>query len=423
MKLETIQDTMWAIHPAKLEEIDAAVRRLLSGEKIDFEASSSGGDEDDRPYSVTSDGIAVIPVTGTLARRANLMTRFSGGTSTQLLKRNIAQALGDDKVTGILLDIDSPGGMVHGTKDAADFIQASRGVKPIVAYTDGLMCSAAYWIASAAGEIVATKTSEVGSIGVALTHYDTTKADENHGIKRTEIYAGKYKRIASGALTREGREYLQDQVDTYYSIFVDNVAKNREVGTEKALSMADGRTFIGDQALHIGLVDRIGNMEVALNCIRKGKKPMTEEQIKKLQAELAETQKELAEAQAGSADMKSLQAELAEIRKEREEMAVSLRRKDIQTRMDKLVSEGKLTPANVDSGMVDFLMAVDGVTYGTGEKAVKASEWFLTTLSTAPPVVPLGETATRGTATDKKPEGADSEVEAGLAIARAGKGE
>ncbi|RPJ07931.1 MAG: S49 family peptidase [Deltaproteobacteria bacterium] len=175
MKLETIQDTMWAVHPAKLEEINAVVNRLLSGEKIDYQASS-GKDDSASPYPLTQDGIAIVSVTGTLMKRANWISHWSGGTSTQLLKADIAKALVDSSVKGILLIVDSPGGIVHGTKDLADFIFENRGKKPIVAYTDGLMCSAAYWIASAAGEVVASKTSEVGSIGVALTHYDAYMA-------------------------------------------------------------------------------------------------------------------------------------------------------------------------------------------------------------------------------------------------------
>lgn len=267
--IDAIQNRCWAIRQAKLDEINAFIDSRLNGEAIEA-AIGKSGNRADQSYDIR-DGIAVIPVYGTLEKRMNMLSRMSGGTSFQLIQRDISGALEDPKVDGIVLDVESPGGSVDGTKELADFIFAHRGGKPIVAYANGLMCSAAYWIASACDAIVANDTAIVGSIGVALTHRDTSGSDAAEGVKKTEIYAGKYKRIASSTkpLSEEGREYLQSTVDTYYGIFVNAVAQNRGVSEEKALAMADGREFIGKQALEAGLVDSIGSMDFALDLAKK----------------------------------------------------------------------------------------------------------------------------------------------------------
>ena len=166
-----------------------------------------------------------------------MLDDFSGGTSAEILRLKIQSALDNPKVSSIFLDIDSPGGTVEGTKELSDFIFENRGKKPITAFTDGMIASAAYWIGSAADKIVATDTAIIGSIGVAMTHYDVSGKDAQKGVVRTQISAGKYKRIASDEkpLSDEGREYLQSMVDTYYSMFVEGVARNRGVSVENAL--------------------------------------------------------------------------------------------------------------------------------------------------------------------------------------------
>lgn len=278
-----IQDKAWAIHPAKMDEIQAFIDTRLGNPQasIDVVVGKSGNRANDS-YE-TRDGVAVIPVFGVLEKRANLFMRMSGGTSTQLLKRDIQSAMNDPAVESILLDVDSPGGSVDGTKAVADFIFENRHKKPMLAFANGMAASAAYWIASAAGEVMAEDTALVGSIGVALTHVDRSEQDAKFGLRRTEVYAGKYKRIASDSrpLSEEGQAYLQGIVDSYYEIFVDSVARNRSVTTDAVLqNMADGKEFIGRQALEAGLVDSIGNFDQALARAREKGRRMNAKAIK-----------------------------------------------------------------------------------------------------------------------------------------------
>lgn len=270
---------IWALTPAKLDEVSAFVETLLQGGTSQWDAAASPAGPSFGDYHVDQHGVAIIRVEGVIERRANMVANFSGGVSTQMLAQAIGDAAADDAVSAIVLDIDSPGGSALAPAEVADAIYQASASVPVVAWTGGQMCSAAYWIGSACDAIVAMDTSVVGSIGVAAVHYDRSAADAQEGVARTVLSAGKYKRIASDEkpLSDEGREYLQSQIDLYYTKFVDAVAQGRGVEAAVVLErMADGRVFIGTEALDAGLVDHIGNFEVALEIARERRSTMSE---------------------------------------------------------------------------------------------------------------------------------------------------
>ena len=260
----------WLIVPAKLAEIIDIYDHHLKREKVDFKAIKAQmgeSDEEDQGYQVEN-GVAVMPLEGVISKRMNMFTHFSGGTSTQLFERDFKKALADPLVQSILLLVDSPGGSADGVQELANLIFENRDNKNIIAYTDGMMASAAYWISSAAENIfISGDTTQVGSIGVVAAHLDVSKAEEKMGVKTTEIVAGKYKRIASryAPLTEEGKTAIQESVDHIYSVFVNDVAKNRGVTEEKALSMADGKVFMGKQAMEAGLVDGVSTLSALID--------------------------------------------------------------------------------------------------------------------------------------------------------------
>lgn len=262
MKVLDVLTAPWAIVPSRLVELTNIYLRhsrgeRLSAEQLAFKIGLPKPEEHAGPEVV--DGVAVISIDGVMAKKMNLFHRISGGTSTELIARDFKDALADPGVDSILLRIDSPGGSVDGTAELAALIYQSRGQKPIVAHTDGMMCSAAYWVGSAADKLfISSETTEVGSIGVVATHVDVSRAEEMDGVKTTEVTAGKYKRVASSyaPLSDIGRATIQDHVDHVYTAFVSDVAKHRGVSAEEALErMADGRIFVGRQALRAGLVD------------------------------------------------------------------------------------------------------------------------------------------------------------------------
>lgn len=268
MKLLDIVTGPWAIQPEKLLEIQAIYATHLRGEKIDIEAVEKrlGRPLNNEPkgYEIR-DGVAVLPVYGVLAKRMNLFSSISGGASYEMVAKDFAQAMNDPAVEAIVLVVDSPGGAIDGVQKLGDAIFSARGVKPVGAIADGMMASAAYWIGAQADVVVAASdTTMIGSIGVVSAHRDISAAEEKAGFKTTEITAGKYKRIASefAALSDEGRAEIQERVDYLYEIFVGAVAKARGVGVDVVLeNMADGRVFIGQQAVKAGLVDGVSTLD------------------------------------------------------------------------------------------------------------------------------------------------------------------
>jgi len=267
----------WAITPAMYQEVIGIYNRHVRGEKIDLDGLSArlGRPLKNEPkgYEMV-DGVAVLPIEGVIAKRMNLLMHISGGTSTSYAAAEFARAMEDPQVKAVVLAIDSPGGAVDGTQEFANAVASYRGTKPIVAFTDGMMASAAYWIGSAADRIfISGDTTQVGSIGVVATHTDISGAEAQRGVKTTEITAGKFKRIASqyGTLTPEGRAYIQEQVDAVYSAFVSDVAKFRGVDVETVLeNMAEGRIFIGRAAIEAGLVDGVSTLDAIINSLAEG---------------------------------------------------------------------------------------------------------------------------------------------------------
>lgn len=276
MKISDILTAPWAIEPSKLIELHAIYQAHVRGEAIDIEAVEKRLGRplanEQRSYEII-DGVAVLSIEGVVAKKMNMFSQISGGASSQLARRSLLEAKRDPAVHSIIQYIDSPGGTVDGTQAYADTVFDARSDKPIVTLASGTIASAAYWFGSAASKVyIADTTTSVGSIGVVTAHVDVSAQEAARGIKTTEITAGKYKRIASqyGPLSEEGRQSIQDQLDYMYSLFVGAVAKNRGVSADVVLSdMADGRVFIGQQAIDAGLVDGIITLDALIEQLNR----------------------------------------------------------------------------------------------------------------------------------------------------------
>lgn len=266
----------WAILPDRLAELREIYDRHARGENFDLAAlEAKRGAPLPGPvkgFDVV-DGVAVVPIQGVMSQRMNLMADVSGGVSTELLTTDIKTLTNDSKIKGIVLNIDTPGGAVAGTPELAAAVMAARQVKPVYAFVSGTMASAGYWSGSAAAGIyLSSPVVQVGSIGVVVTHNNRAKQNEALGIEKTEVVAGKYKRIASenGPLTESGYAVLQETVDNIYTIMVGDIAKQRGVTVDKVLNdMADGRVFLGDQAIAAGLADGYSSLEELINRVKQ----------------------------------------------------------------------------------------------------------------------------------------------------------
>ncbi len=270
MKLIDMLNAPWAIRADRFKEMQAIYAAHFRGDRIPHEKMTGLLDMGfvQKETMDRAGNVAIINITGVLVKNPGLFDRlFYDANSTVEIRQYIEEALNDEKVDAILLYVDTPGGTVDGTQELARFIYANRGKKPMIAYTDGMIASAGYWIAAAADEIIISgDTVEIGSIGVVVTHIDYSRADIEAGVTVNEIYAGKYKRIYSEnkPLSEEAREYLQQQVDYLYGVFLNDVAQFRGITIDDALAMAEGKIYIGAQAIEAGLVDRVLTMDAAI---------------------------------------------------------------------------------------------------------------------------------------------------------------
>ena len=184
-------------------------------------------------------GVAVLSLRGLITPKPSLMSLLFGGGGGGLMgfRASLREVLGNDDITGIVIDVDSPGGLVDLVPETADELRAAG--KPTVAVANTMAASAAYWIASAADELVVTPSGDVGSIGVFMVHDDWSGFNERLGVQPTYIYAGQYKTEGNPdePLTDEAKAEFQREVDEIYDTFVGAVAKGR--GVKAAVARGD----------------------------------------------------------------------------------------------------------------------------------------------------------------------------------------
>lgn len=202
---------------------------------------------------VTVGGVAVIPVDDVLVNAGKYGLRYA------TIRSRIQAALDDPKVGAILLDVDSPGGMVSGCQELAAFISEAAARKPMAAFTSSLMASAAYWIGSATGRVFCTETASVGSIGVIMTLVDCSKMLEDFGIRINVIASGKFKAAGHPAmqLSDEARAYFQTHAGNIHAVFRREVAKAMGLDESKSETWGDAQIFLGADAVNVGLATAV----------------------------------------------------------------------------------------------------------------------------------------------------------------------
>lgn len=220
--------------------------------------------------------VAVLPIHGVIEQRMSAMRYWFGGASCDMIGDYIDALLAARDVEVIVLDIDSPGGSVYGVQEVSEKIHAARAVKPIHAVANSMMCSAAYWIGSAATSVAATPGADVGSVGVYSMHVDYSAQLEAEGIKVTIAKAGKFKAEMSPyePLSPEAIDNWQESVDETYTAFVKAVAANRGIGIKEVRdNFGQGRSVSASKALAANMVDRIATLGDVLNKLTGSSSP------------------------------------------------------------------------------------------------------------------------------------------------------
>ena len=260
----------WAITETAMQTIlSVAARENESPEAV----ASKLGRELQNTYNATErDGVAILPVTGPLFRYANIFTSISGATSYELIAKDFRTALDNPQIKAIILDIDSPGGEVNGVSELSSMIYEARGIKPIIAYASGDAASGAYWIASAADEIVVSETSALGSIGVVGMY----RANDDND-KAIEIVSSQSPHKLLDVSSDEGRVRLQARIDSMADVFIQSIARHRNIDASRVLSdYGGGDVMIGQQAIMAGMADRIGSLDQLITQLSQTKAPQIE---------------------------------------------------------------------------------------------------------------------------------------------------
>ncbi len=269
-------NTPLALHPRKAEVVMAALAERFGIAHVS-RAGAWDCDEDgdfsraarDSGYD-NLEGIAVIPVQGTLVQKLGSLRPYSGMTGYDGIRQAFLSALSDPAVKGICLDIDSPGGEVAGCFDLVDEIWRARGVKPVHAILTECAYSAAYAIASAADRIVVPRTGGVGSIGVIVMHVDWSQHIKDDGMQVTIITYGDRKMETNPyvPLSDTARAAIQAEVDATGQLFVETVARNRGISPE-IIRNTQAACFMAPEGVRLGLADAVAAPDAAFNELMK----------------------------------------------------------------------------------------------------------------------------------------------------------
>lgn len=273
---------VWLIEPNAADNYALILHKLFTGESASFSISEQ--DEKPRDFAwivnasgqrigtiadAVDNGVAVINLKG-----AVMKYDYCGAAGTQSMMKALQQANDNPSVSAILLQIDSPGGSVDGTQQFATAIKNSA--KPVVAYVNGMMASAAMWIGSAAQQRMASSnTDTIGSIGTMAAWNDWKGYYERVGVKPHQVYAtaSTHKNLPfreANGLNADGKTNYEPMIKTWLDPtneeFMNAIQQNLPKADNTVLN---GAAYIATEAKKKGLIDKIGTFEEAVKTAMK----------------------------------------------------------------------------------------------------------------------------------------------------------
>jgi signal peptide peptidase SppA len=233
-------------------------------------AYSHNEDEDPPPRLFSQSGnVGIITIAGPLTNTDSPWNKYDGVTSYGEIRDALVHAATDSSVGAIVLDINSGGGAVNGVSDTADLIaKINTQIKPVSTFSDGMIASAAYWLGSSAGSVDVGKVTEAGSIGVIAVHREASKMLADMGINVTVIKAGEFNGLGNPhePLSYKANAEIHSQLDLMYGMFMGHVAAARGMDYPTAnAQMGEGRVFIGQQAVKVGLADSVSTFDAVVS--------------------------------------------------------------------------------------------------------------------------------------------------------------
>ncbi|WP_319575588.1 signal peptide peptidase SppA [uncultured Desulfobacter sp.] len=197
--------------------------------------------------------IGVVEVTGPILSSKKIVEDLKG-------------FMDDDAIKAIILRVDSPGGGIGPSQEIYRELMKTRDAKTVIASMGSVAASGGYYIACATQGIVANAGTITGSIGVIMEYANIEQIAKKIGISPVVIKSGEYKDMGSPMreLKDSEKQLFQNLVDELHAQFVSDAAHARNMETDVMAKLADGRVYTGQTAMKLKLVDRIGNMDDAV---------------------------------------------------------------------------------------------------------------------------------------------------------------
>jgi len=209
---------------------------------------------------ISKDRIAIIPIEGVIS---TISQNFPTPTkSSQTILENLKSANEDSGIKAIILEINSPGGTVIASKEIADYIGLIN--KPVISVIREVGASGAYWIAASSDSIIADPLSITGSIGVTSSYIEINGVLEKFDAKYQELTAGENKELGNPLkeLTDEERAILEKKLEIIHEFFLEKIQETRTITDLKRVET--GEFFLGVEAKELGLIDKFGNLDTAV---------------------------------------------------------------------------------------------------------------------------------------------------------------
>lgn len=264
-----IQDKIYNTPAPDLRRMVMEAQQHALRSAVFSEDGESREDEDEfgeHSHMVTRiNDVAVVNVSGNLVSKDSWVNSFFGLVSYNEIRNAVFSALDHADVNSILINSDTPGGSASGISELSDFLSKvnSQG-KPIYSYTATEMLSGGYWLSSVGRRIFAGKVASIGSIGVISVHLSMLDAMRKAGVEPTVIRKGEFKALGNPyeKLGEKARVSIESQMGKIYDIFLDVVSEARGMSIPSLIeSAAEGRVFIGEDAVTVGLVDNIASFD------------------------------------------------------------------------------------------------------------------------------------------------------------------
>jgi len=264
-------DKYWA---STEETLNQHMLNLAVTMKHGYQPGSQAQQEDKSRLLDVQGSVGVISIRGALTNRDAGYGSYE--TTYPEIRQALIQAAADPAVKAVVMDISSGGGSVAGVSDTGKLIRTVDGIKPVYAFSDSMMASAAYWLGSSARKVYASEMAEVGSIGVITTHMSMHRLYTEMGIDPTVIRAGEYKALGHPMepLSDKAKATIQGQLDQMYGMFAGYVAERRGMNIDTFNKTAgEGRVFIGAKGVEAGLLDGVTSFDKLISRVESDIQP------------------------------------------------------------------------------------------------------------------------------------------------------